>query len=70
MAIQDTATKEQIVAALQEQNITDLDSLAEFMIEKRASLTPYQGDQGGQPTTQGEDRTIAGGWFVYTRKVE
>jgi hypothetical protein len=49
----DTPTKEQLLAALQEMNITDLDSLAEFMINKRASLKTVEEDLQGGATTQG-----------------
>ncbi len=65
MATQDTATKEQIVAVLQQQNITDLDSLAEFMIEKRASLKLSQADQEGGFKAQSAVPTFGGDWYVY-----
>jgi len=66
MATQDAATKEKIMAALKEVNITDLDSLAEFMVNKRASLKTVEEDRLNtveDPTIQGD---FVGKNYVYT----
>jgi len=65
MATQDAATKEKIMAALKEVNITDLDSLAEFMVNKRASLKTVEEDRLNtveDPTIQGD---FVGKNYVY-----